>query len=142
MKSKARSPLSENAKHRLRAQVRRLAKDKSAAYCEQMAAFIFMGPTTERDRVVGRAWNEAARRLKPVAPKKTEKSSSMKRIINLPNGSEYVADGEASRLVVTEKAAEELLREAWCAVQAFRLQPISMSEVDELILRRKKPARR
>lgn len=63
--------------------------------------------------------------------------------MHLPRGVEYApatADGESPRLVVTEKAAEALLREAWCAIQAFRLEPISLDEVDELIER--KPVRR
>lgn len=66
----------------------------------------------------------------------------MKRIIHLSKGVEYApaTDGESARLVVTEKAAEALLREAWCAIQAFRLEPISLDEVDELIER--KPVRR
>lgn len=50
---------------RLQAQVRKSAKNETADYCDSMAAFIFMGPVPERDRVIGKTWEaEAARKRK------------------------------------------------------------------------------
>ena len=59
--------LSDGYKKRLRAQVRTAAKNETSDSCDAMAAFIFMGPVPERDRVIGKAWEAEASRKRVAA---------------------------------------------------------------------------
>jgi hypothetical protein len=55
--------LSESWKRKLRAMVRKSAKNKSLAWCEAWVAFMGMGPLcSERDRVIASEWRAVLRR--------------------------------------------------------------------------------
>lgn len=59
--------VSPTLRKRLQAQVRKGAENESADYCDSMASFIFMGPVTDRDRVIGKAWQAEADRKRKQA---------------------------------------------------------------------------